>query len=79
MGHPVHLLGEDSIGEGLLSIGCIPAAADDDGSAAANRISVDTSATRQTVEGFGASLTAASAWVIWRHPDREQARERYLT
>ena len=66
--------GDDSIGEGLLSIGCIPA---DDGSsggaAAANQISVDTSATRQTIEGFGASLTAASAWVIWRHPAREQA------
>lgn len=63
--------GEDSIGEGLLSVGCIPA---DDGSsgAAANQISVDTSATRQTIEGFGASLTGASAWVIWRHPAREQ-------
>ena len=55
-----------------MSVGCIPA---DDGSsgAAANQISVDTSATRQTIEGFGASLTGASAWVIWRHPAREQA------
>ena len=36
------------------------------------QISVDTSTTHQSIEGFGASLTMASAWVIWRHPAREQ-------
>ena len=60
-----------------MSLGCIPAdgGSSGDAAAAANQISVDTSATHQTIEGFGASLTAASAWVIWRHPAREQARK----
>ena len=58
-----------------MSLGCIPADDGSSGGAAANQISVDTSATFQTIEGFGASLTGASAWVIWRHPAREQARD----
>ena len=31
-------------------------------------MSVNTGSRKQTIEGFGASMTAASAWVIWRHP-----------
>ena len=39
--------GDDSIGEGLLSIGCIPADDGSSGGAAANQISVDPSANFQ--------------------------------
>jgi len=60
--------GEDSIGEGLLNRGCLSSTQD---SNLPNLVSVNTGSRKQTIEGFGASMTAASAWVIWRHPAKD--------
>merc|ERR1712212_848634 len=60
--------GEDSIGEGLQDRGCVSSTQD---SNLPNLVSVNMGSRHQTIEGFGASMTAASAWVIWRHPARD--------
>ena len=63
-------------GKGLINKGCVQQAINDaDIAKVTRKIVVNPQVEDQTMDGFGASMTESSAYLIWHHPKRAEVSQ----